>query len=316
MRYDCIVGNPPYNNGMDLDFMYKAFKNSEMTVMVVPAKFQITHGDQQCDSKMCGYQLFQDEVVPYIKIAHYWFDACECFPIKITGGICFYLADHRPTQSCLVYNHSKNIPEFSGVEVRDLQNRDTFNNLGFDIFNKVKSVPGFEQLKLDFNSSDAFTVYSCDMVSPSNRIREGGSCWLSSAGDTYVNGVCQILPTGQRLDELSDRDRPVFSSNSLDECKSFVSYFYSKFFRFLAWIVIGKQAFINNDWGWRYIPNPGPFDHLFTDEELYRKYNLSESDISLIERVIRDRYQSNPSCTIKDFWILRREQLYFGGADL
>lgn len=22
MQFDCIIGNPPYNNGMDLDFMY------------------------------------------------------------------------------------------------------------------------------------------------------------------------------------------------------------------------------------------------------------------------------------------------------
>lgn len=40
---------------------------------------------------------------------------------------------------------------------------------------------------------------------------------------------------------------------------------------------------------WRFVPDPGAFDHIFTDEELYKKYNLTDDEIKLIESVIKER---------------------------
>lgn len=277
--------------------------------MIVPAKFQMAEPYQQCASKICNYGKLQREVVPYIKTVHYWFDACDIFPIKLLGGICVYLVDHKAPTKAAVFNHQQQVPEFNNLEYRDLNNRDTFNNMGFSIYKKIASQNTFKSLKLNYNPDHKYTVYGCNMGCPSNRIQVGGSCLFTCDGDSFVTGVCSILETGSRLDELQGRDEPIFSSDSLAECKSFVQYFYTKFFRFLSFILISKQSGINSDWWWRYIPDPGPFDHLFTDEELYKKYGLSDTDQSLINRIIRDRYKSNPSCDQKDFWILNREQL-------
>ena len=45
---------------------------------------------------------------------------------------------------------------------------------------------------------------------------------------------------------------------------------------------------INNSF-YRYIPEQEAFDHIFTDEELYKKYNLTDAEINIIESVIKER---------------------------
>ena len=72
-----------------------------------------------------------------------------------------------------------------------------------------------------------------------------------------------------------------------DECKSFISFMYSKLSAFLVYIGI-CGATLNAEF-WRLIPDPGAFDHIFTDEELYKKYNLTEDEINIIESVIKER---------------------------
>ena len=39
----------------------------------------------------------------------------------------------------------------------------------------------------------------------------------------------------------------------------------------------------------RFVPDPGDFDHIFTDAELYQKYGLTQNEINIIESVIKER---------------------------
>ena len=38
---------------------------------------------------------------------------------------------------------------------------------------------------------------------------------------------------------------------------------------------------------WRFIPDPLEFNHLYTDKELYDKYELTKDEIDIIESIIR-----------------------------
>ena len=42
---------------------------------------------------------------------------------------------------------------------------------------------------------------------------------------------------------------------------------------------------------WRFVPAPpsGKFDHIYTDEELYKAFNLPQKYIDVIETVIKER---------------------------
>jgi len=46
---------------------------------------------------------------------------------------------------------------------------------------------------------------------------------------------------------------------------------------------------IRDNLTWRFVPQPEAFDHMFTDKELYEKYNLTEEEINIIESVIKER---------------------------
>lgn len=72
-----------------------------------------------------------------------------------------------------------------------------------------------------------------------------------------------------------------------DECKSFISYMNTKLVSFLYYIgccgtTLTREFF-------RFVPDPVNFDHIFTDEELYQKYALTEEEITIIESVIKER---------------------------
>jgi site-specific DNA-methyltransferase (adenine-specific) len=76
-------------------------------------------------------------------------------------------------------------------------------------------------------------------------------------------------------------------ADSMIEAESYKSFIGSKFCT-LAFKIAQCSTFLCDEM-WRFIPDPGAFDHIFTDEELYEKYNLTEEEINIIESVIKER---------------------------
>ena len=46
---------------------------------------------------------------------------------------------------------------------------------------------------------------------------------------------------------------------------------------------------VDNNESWSFVPDPGAFDHIFTDDELYKTYGLTPDEIKVIESVIKER---------------------------
>lgn len=80
----------------------------------------------------------------------------------------------------------------------------------------------------------------------------------------------------------------LYRSNSEDECRSFISYINTRLIRFLILGSIVASSLRNTE-TWRFVPDPGAFDHIFTDQELYQKYGLTDDEIAIIESVIKER---------------------------
>lgn len=71
------------------------------------------------------------------------------------------------------------------------------------------------------------------------------------------------------------------------EAKSFISYIQSELCSFLFFCgVVG--ATVTREF-YRFIPDPGKFDHIYTDDELYRKYKITDDEKSMIEAIIKPR---------------------------
>ena len=82
-----------------------------------------------------------------------------------------------------------------------------------------------------------------------------------------------------------------FSSDDLTECESFISWINTRFTRFFVAINISKLTGIICNQCFRFVPAPpsGKFDHIYTDEELYKAFNLPQKYIDVIEAVIKER---------------------------
>lgn len=76
--------------------------------------------------------------------------------------------------------------------------------------------------------------------------------------------------------------------NSKAECDSVVQYLNTKFIKYIILNSLISTSMGNRE-TWRFVPDPGSFDHIFTDNELYKKYSLTADEISLIESVIKER---------------------------
>lgn len=132
--------------------------------------------------------------------------------------------------------------------------------------------------------SDLFTTYKLDKYKCTCSCMMGyGAMFLGNdkiLGSPYINiiGPNQV-PKGSF---------PVLRYfDTLDEAKSFQSYIHSKLCSFLFFLGI-CDATITSQF-FRFIPDPGSFDHIFTDQELYQKYNLTPDEINIIESVIKER---------------------------
>ena len=113
-----------------------------------------------------------------------------------------------------------------------------------------------------------------------------------------VTGFIYIVDNLNKV--TSQSAQIVYGSNDISECKSFLSWMDSKFTRFMILINIAKQGGILNDHCFRFVPAPtvldtngnripGKFDHIYTDEEIYKTFNLPQEYIDVIEAVIKER---------------------------
>lgn len=96
---------------------------------------------------------------------------------------------------------------------------------------------------------------------------------------------------GDEIETKAGASTCSFSSDNKFECESFVSWLNTKFTRFFVAINISKLTVIICDNCFRFVPAPpsGKFDHIYTDEELYKAFNLPQKYIDVIETVIKER---------------------------
>ena len=86
MKFDVVVGNPPYNNDIYLEFVTLGHHlSTQYTLMITPAKWQAKGGKKNED--------FRANIVPCMRKIAYYPNEKDIFNISLSGGLSYFLID-------------------------------------------------------------------------------------------------------------------------------------------------------------------------------------------------------------------------------
>lgn len=324
MKFDVIIGNPPYQisdgggaNGKSAAPLYHKFieaaikLNPKYVTMIVPSRwFAGGKGLDEFREKMLSDKHL-------VHIEDYW-NSKECFPgVDISGGINYFLWDRdNPVDECNIVTHlyndtiqsSRALNEFS-IFVRDTNAANIIKRIfkyEKDFFTNMVSTRcpfGFSsdyRGSLEKNNSKNISLHTSKGISyvGINEVLSGKSMvssykiMMSKASSEHANipdkdGKYKIISTLKIIgfnEVCSDSYLIISPSNNLTEVENVLSYMKTKFFRYLLQqsltsISISKERFM-------FIPMQD-FTKPWTDEELYKKYNLTEKEILFIDTMMK-----------------------------
>lgn len=291
MKFDVVIGNPPYNKGMDLDFVDLGFSIcNKYCLMIVPAKWQTAEADQKVASKMT-YGKFREKLVPHMSHVVFYPDTHDVFLISQVDGITYFLLEKDIIiEQCIIENRCSMQKYFNSLKRRSICTGESLHNIGNEIIEYLTKYPKFK-----FG-----TVKGRYQVWINSKIALGGNdaqnnvhILSENTGSCQCIGKCRIIDTNDAISMASKivDSNLAFASDNIQDCNSFESWIKTKFIRFFVLINISKLNNVICDTCFRFVPAPpsGKFDHIYTDEELYRAFNLPQKYIDIIEAVIKER---------------------------
>jgi site-specific DNA-methyltransferase (adenine-specific) len=318
MKFDVIVGNPPYQlndgggTGSSAKPIYNLFieqakkLNPRYLSMIIPARWY---------SGGKGLDDFRSEMLKDKRIRKLvdYADSRDCFPgVDIAGGICYFLWDRDNKGICEVETIRKN--EIIKSE-RYLDEFETFvrDNLAINIIHKVKEK---SQNFLDSVVSSRMPFGLVSSVRPEkigdlDLITSAGSGKISSSKVTSgkdLIGKWKVMLSKASNDHGGQPDkegkRRIFSRveimppqtvctesylvvgkyESQSEAENMANFLKTKFCRFLVSTILLTQNITKGKF--IFVPDL-PMSESWDDEKLYRKFNLNREETEFIEQLIR-----------------------------
>ncbi len=319
MNFDVIIGNPPYQigdgggTGSSAIPIYHKFIQSAMKMnprylcMIVPSRWFA--GGRGLDD-------FREEILSdrRLKEIHDYPDASEVFPgVEIKGGVNYFLWEKDYEGDCLIKTYEKG--EYISEMKRPLKEEglDTLirYNEAIPILRKVQAhqEKSFSELvssrkPFGFDSKikgkketfqDAVKIYVTKGIGYIKREEvPQNEHWI----DAHKIIVPKAIGTGNIQ---TDKINPIYGEpNSCcsetyliigpfrdkNRCENVMSYIQTKFFHFMFGLKKITQNTAKNTY--QFVPQQ-KFDKPWTDEELYKKYSLTEEEISYIESLVSDK---------------------------
>lgn len=319
MKFDVIIGNPPYqlktagdDNGAQAKPIYNLFVSTALkmsasnVVMITPSRW-MTGGWNLDDYRQ---ELLNGNRIEEL---HDFPNASDCFPgVEIKGGVCFYKWNKNYNGSCHFVTHEHN--EITSEKKRFLLKKgmDTVirYNGALSIFDKVKKLDeeSFSNIVSHMKPFGLPTKYKGkDKLDKNNNIKiyANQRIYFDNIKNIPKNNECIkkykiILPKAigsgnPQIDIL----KPIISEpnscctetyvmigpfKSQKECKNALSYINTKFFHFMLTLHKDTQDCLKKTYS--YVPMQD-FTMTWTDKLLYEKYNLTDSEVNYIENLVR-----------------------------
>ena len=325
MKFDVIIGNPPYQlqvneSGKGLGAIPQYHKFVEQAIKLKPRYLTMIIPSRWFAGGV-GLDEFRKTMLSDRRISNIvdYTDSKECFPgVDLNGGVCYFLWDSAYNGECNFVNIT------NGVEskaVRSLNEFDVFlrRNEAVGIIHKILAHK--EKMLSAEGGCSPQTPYGLlsTFVGNSERLNNNDCEVLSSKGWMYIdnesipkgrnsinkyktlisklscehagnpdkNGMYRVLSRMELLtpNQICTQSYLVLCpSDSKEETTNLYNYLRTKFVRFLILqTLVGMNISINN---FRFVPWLD-FTEEWSDEKLYAKYGLTNSEINFIESVIR-----------------------------
>ncbi len=323
MKFDVIVGNPPYqlndgggSNSISAKPVYHKFieqakkLNPKYLTMIIPARWYA--GGK-------GLNEFRNEMLNDTRISKIvdFPKSRECFPgVDIAGGVMYFLWENSYNGMCeitsitgeIVNSIKRKLNEFE-IFVRD--------NIGIEILRKILS---FNE---DMLSKKVLTRNSFGFTSSDRGAKdpfENCVSLFSSSGITFVSkerviknlellqffklSVGTLNPDRGGVNNAKDGKMNVTTKvrilnpnevvtetyivvdyyRNKEEAENCAIYLKSKFARFLVSLTLSSMHIVRENY--QFVPIQD-FSEPWTDEKLYKKYGLTEDEITFIDSMIR-----------------------------
>ena len=317
MKFDVIIGNPPYQlsdgggKGTSAKAIYQKFVeqakklNPRFLTMIIPSRW--FSGGKGLDS-------FREEMLndDRMRQIHDFFNASDVFPgVEIKGGVCYFLWDRDNKGLCEVSSY-ENAKIISKME-RPLLEKDQ------DVFIRYNRAISILKKVLAKNEQSFSEIVSSQKPFGLRTFFKGIKDKFDNSVKVYANKNIgyikeeQILKNKEWQDEhkviipraigsgnsKTDIIKPIYSEpNSCctetyivvrnnftkQNTNNVITYIQTKFFHFL--VTLQKNTMMASKTVYKFVPMQD-FSKPWTDEELYKKYDLSQEEIDFIESMIR-----------------------------
>lgn len=344
MKFDIIIGNPPYQLSFGIDggnsanakSIYNLFISQAIALqpkylcMITPSRW-MTKTAQGIPEEWVDGMLKKHNFRQVIDFE----DASECFPNnEIKGGVSYFLYDRDYNGPCDYYYHDSKEKKIyhrngfldsmnAGIVIRDPKS--------YEIIEKIAAVEGryyennnFSKLvspKHFYDDSDMLTSNWKDYKTEKDSIHNIKYYVSKSFNDSSFGWISlQQIPKHRETVALHKVFIPAAGGSGNDDlvlgkpfygepnsvcsqtylvigwdvsapkltekqCLNIIKYIQTRFFRYLVSV---KKKTQNGPRGvYQFVPLQD-FDEEWTDEKLFGKYSLSDEQISLIKKSIRE----------------------------
>ena len=319
MKFDVIVGNPPYqlNDGggsgtsaapIYHKFIQQAIKlNPRYLSMIVPSRW-FSGGK--------GLDAFRSEMLNDDRLCeiHDYLEASDCFPgVQIKGGVCYFLWDRNHRGDCSITTHrgdTHNDPMLRPLLERGNDILIRYNE-AIPIFHKVmdrttETLDSIISSRRPFGLSSKFRGHAMQGDDDLVLYQNGGKAYVSRAeitdngcADAWKVMIPFLGPGNDNFPHMilgkpfvsgpgevsTETYLTVGPLNSKAECENLISYISTRFLRFM--VLLRKPSQNATRGVYSYVPMQD-FSHPWTDAELYEMYDISPDEQEFIESLVKE----------------------------
>jgi hypothetical protein len=317
MKFDAIVGNPPYQemdggNNASASPVYDLFvreaigMNPHYVSMIIPARWY---------SGGKGLDQFRTDMLNDTHLSKIvdFTSSTDLFPtVDIAGGLCYFLWDNSHDGKCAFTNYRNGVESTATKHLNEhgtlirypmadsivhkvlAHNEEKLSSMvsSRKPFGLATNVAPFEEGDLTLRYNKGTGKYLRSMVNIGVELIDKWKVMISylsaeHAGQPDKNGMFRVLSTTEILPPESICTETYLIAGAFDtevEAINYYNYLRTRFVRFLLSLIAVSQHITRASFD--FVPVQD-FTGEWTDEKLYKKYELTEDEIAFIESTIR-----------------------------